>query len=51
MPFLTILLFIGFLWKLFFEQKKIHYQLLRADNGFFKTGIKKKSGHYQPGAS
>jgi len=48
MPFLTILLFIGFLWKLFFEQKKIHYQLLRADNGFFKTGIKKNQAIINP---
>lgn len=34
-----------------FGQKKIRYQLLRADNGFFKLKIMKKSGHYQPGAS
>jgi len=41
----------GFLCKLGFEQKKIRYQLLRADNGFFKIKTMKKSGHYQPGAS
>jgi len=29
----------GFLWKLGFEQKKIRYQLLRADNGFFKLKL------------
>jgi hypothetical protein len=48
MPFLTILLFIGFLWKLVFEQKKIHHQLLMADNGFLKLQLNKNQAIINP---